>query len=163
MTATTGLAAAAITAAVLAGCSAASTPAGTSASSPAATASASPSATVVALTCKQQSDQWKATNKKVLTRMEHAVAPYASGSVTSAQAHQLSADAQAAENVPPPACVDPKGLFGQALAELVTTGAASGGGGSVSELGAMAPLEGALTDLSQLESELLQTIGSKKL
>jgi hypothetical protein len=120
-------------------------------------------ATAPAATCKQQSDAWRTANKSVLNRFKASVRPFAGGTVTSAQAHALSAGAQAAENAPPPACADPKGLYGQALAQLVTAGSAAGGGGSLSELGALAPMETAETDLSQLTAELYQTIGSGKL
>jgi hypothetical protein len=89
--------------------------------------------------------------------------PFEAGSVTSAQAARLSASAQAAEDVPPPACADPKGLYGEALAQLVTAGSAASGGGSLAELGAVTPLVNALTDLSELQSELLRTLGSGKI
>ena len=112
------------------------------------------------LTCKQQSDRWKARNKVILRKFKNAVVPFSKGTVTSAEAHALSADAQAAEDVPPPACADPKGYYTQALADMVTAGDAASGGGMLSEVGAMTPMENALTALSELTAELHQTIKS---
>jgi hypothetical protein len=109
-----------------------------------------------ALTCKQQSDQWKIRNMAVLRRFKKAIIPFGTGAVTSAQARALSADAQAAEDVPPPACADPKAYYTQALAELVTAGDAASRGGALSELGAVTPMENALTALSELTAELHQ-------
>jgi len=117
----------------------------------------------VPLTCKQQADRWKHRNIAVLRRFKAALGPFTTGTVTSAQAHTLARTAQAAEDVPPPACADPKGYYGRALAELVTAGTAAGGGGSLAELGALVPMENALTALSQLSTELLRTIGGSKL
>jgi hypothetical protein len=141
----------------LAGC-------GQSAAAPAA-APASPAAThaAVPLTCKQKSDQWKHANHGELRRFKAAVSAFSSGTVTSAQAHALSVTAQLTEDNPPPACADPKGYFGRALAELVTAGSATGGGGALSELGALTPMENAETSLSQLSAELHRTIHSSKL
>ena len=117
----------------------------------------------VPLTCKQKSDQWKHANHGELHRFKTAVSAFSSGTVTSAEAHALSKTAQIAENNPPPACADPKGYFGRALAELVTAGSAAGGGGALSELGALTPMENAETSLSQLSAELHRTIHSSKL
>jgi hypothetical protein len=126
---------------------------------PAAAPVATPAASAT-LTCKQQADAWKTTNASALKAFQAALTPFATGTVTSAQAAALAATAQAAENMPPPACADPKGYYGQALAQLVTAGDAAGGGGALSELGALTPMESALADLSQLEAELTRTIGS---
>jgi hypothetical protein len=114
-------------------------------------------------TCKQKADAWKAANAQALASFKAALAPFSSGTVTSAQAHALSATAQAAEDVPPPACADPKGYYGQALAQLVTAGSAAEGGGVLSELGALTPMENAEADISQLDAELTGTIGESKL
>ncbi len=92
----------------------------------------------------------------VLRRFKKAIIPFGTGAVTSAQARALSADAQAAEDVPPPACADPKAYYTQALAELVTAGDAASRGGALSELGAVTPMENALTALSELTAELHQ-------
>jgi hypothetical protein len=49
------------------------------------------------------------------------------------------------------------------MANLSTAGAAASGGGALAELGAMAPMENALTSLTELSAELKQTIGSGKI
>jgi hypothetical protein len=64
---------------------------------------------------------------------------------------------------PLPACADPKGYYTQALANLATAGQTASGGGALSELGALTPMENALTALNELKAELEQAIGSGKL
>lgn len=134
-----------------------------SSTTPPATRAPTTAAAAAPLTCKQKSDQWRQANLRTLRRFKAAVAPFATGTVTSAQARRLSAAAQAAENVPPPACADPKGYYGQAMANLVTAGDAAAGGGALSELGALGPMENADTALNELGAELRQTIGSSRL
>lgn len=124
---------------------------------PAATAAATP------LTCSQQSAAWKAANLATLKRFADAITPFSAGTVTSAQAARLTATAKAAADVPPPPCADPKGYYAAAMASLETAGDAASGGGVLDELGAMTPMENALTALNELETELRQTIGSGKL
>jgi hypothetical protein len=65
--------------------------------------------------------------------------------------------------VPLPSCADPKGYYAQAMANLSTAGAAASGGGALAELGAMAPMENALTSMTELSAEMRQTIGSGKI
>jgi hypothetical protein len=135
---------------------------------PAASPSASPSpsattATAAALTCKQQGAQWKAQHRPVIRRFKRSLTPFQSGSVTSAQANALTSASQAMLAAPLPACADPKGYYTQALANLATAGQAASGGGALSELGALTPMENALTALNELSAELKQTIGSGKI
>lgn len=138
----------------------------TSAAPPAASPSPSPAATTataVALTCKQQGAQWKAGHGAVIRRFERSLTPFQSGSVTSAQAHALTTAAQAMLSAPLPACADPKGYYAQAMANLATAGQAASGGGLLSEVGALTPMENALTALNELSAEMVQTIGSSKI
>jgi hypothetical protein len=128
-----------------------------------ATATPSPSPTVAALTCKQQGAQWKAANQARIRRFKRALVPFESGTVTTVQAHALSSTAQAMTNNPLPVCADPKGYYTQAMANLATAGAAASGGGALSELGALGPMENALTSLTELSAEMKQTIGTGKL
>ena len=61
--------------------------------------------------------------------------------------------------VPPPRRARTRRVdYGVALANLVTAGDAAQGGGALSELGAMGPLENAFTALNELQAELTQTI-----
>lgn len=151
------LAAAAAAALALTACGQAAAPA------PAPSTAAAAARPAPSPSCAQQSATWKTTNAAPIASFKAALGPFTSGTVTSGQARALSAAAQAIENTPPPACADPKGYYGQALAQLVTAGSAASGGGALSELGALAPFENASTDLSQLSAELTQTIGSPKL
>jgi hypothetical protein len=130
---------------------------------PATRAAVSPSATAVALTCKQQGTQWKAANKSAIREFKDTLTPFTKGTVSSAQAKALSSAARAMLDAPLPACADPKGYYGQAMANLVTAGAAASGGGALSELGALAPMENASTLLTELSAELRQTTGSAKI
>ena len=144
----------------LAGCAHAAAP---TALAPAASPSATPAATAATLTCKQQGAQWKATNKATTAAFKAALIPFTKGVVTSAQAKALSSSAQAMIAVPLPSCADPKGYYTTALANLSTAGQAAEGGGALAELGALAPLENALTALTELSAEMKQTIGSGKI
>jgi hypothetical protein len=49
------------------------------------------------------------------------------------------------------------------MANLATAGQAASNGGTLSELGALTPMENALTSLNELSAELKQTIGSSKI
>lgn len=151
------LAAAAAALLALAACGQAAAPAAPAAS-PTAAAAAAPSPS-----CAQQAAAWKTANAAPVARFKAALVPFTTGTVTSAQAQALSATAQAIEATPPPGCADPKGYYGQALAQLVTAGDAASGGGGLAELGALAPFQNADADLSQLSAELTQTIGSPKI
>jgi hypothetical protein len=137
----------------------------TSTGSPAASPSPSPTAatTAAALTCKQEGAQWKAENRRTIREFKHALVPFQNGTVTGAQAHALTAAAQAMLAAPLPGCADPKGYYSQAIANLATAGQAASGGGMLSELGALTPMENALTALNELSAELNQTIGSSKI
>lgn len=131
---------------------------------PAATHSAAAAAAAPAPTCKQQSDAWKTANATTLASFKAALVPFTGrGAVTAAQATALSTAAQAAGNAPPPSCADPKGYYQQAMAQLVTAGTAASGGGALSELGALTPMENAESDITLLDGELLKTIGASKL
>jgi hypothetical protein len=135
-----------------------------SASSNFSTATASSTApTAVALTCKQQGARWKADNRRTIREFEAALVPFQSGSVTSAQAQALTKASQAMLAAALPACADPKGYYTQAMANLATAGQAASNGGTLSELGALTPMENALTSLNELSAELKQTIGSSKI
>jgi hypothetical protein len=133
------------------------------------TSSAAPSAprlattTTAPLTCKQQGAQWKTEHRRTIRTFKDALVPFQSGSVTSAQAHALTAASQAMLVAPLPACADPKGYYTQVMANLATTGQAASGGGTLSEVGALAPMEDALTALNELRAEMKQTIGSGKI
>jgi hypothetical protein len=133
------------------------------AASPSTSSSATPAATVAALTCKQQGVRWKAEHRVVIRRFKRSLTPFESGSVTSAQAEALTKASQAMLAAPLPACADPKGYYTQALANLATAGQTASGGGALSELGALTPMENALTALNELKAELEQAIGSGKL
>jgi hypothetical protein len=143
--------------------------AGCGTSSPAAPARpAQPSATTapvtaVHLTCKQQSDTWKASHKSLFARFQRALKPYSADSVTSSDADALTRVSKDLAAVPPPSCADPKGYWATIFANLETAGQASSGGGMLSELGAMTPLENALTSINEMSAELERTIGSSKL
>lgn len=133
---------------------------------PAASASAHPAATVTAasdLSCKQQGARWKAEHRGTIREFKDALVPFQSGTVTSAQAHALTTASQAMLMAPLPACADPKGYYAQVMASLATAGQAASGGGLLSELGAMTPMENALTALNELSAEIEQTIGSSKI
>jgi hypothetical protein len=131
---------------------------------PAASPSASPAATTAAaLPCKQQGTRWKAEHHRTIREFNAALVPFQSGSVTSAQAQALTEASQAMLAAALPACADPKGYYTQAMANLATAGQAASGGGTLSELGALTPMENALTALNELSAELKQTIGSSKL
>jgi hypothetical protein len=119
-----------------------------------------PAAAPAPLTCEQQAAQWEHANAAVIRRFRAALVPFGGGAVTSAQARALATSAQAAEDVPPPACADPAGYYGQVMANLVTAGTAASGGGALSELGALQPMENASTALSELSAELERTTGS---
>jgi len=137
-----------------------------SATPPAASPSARPVATTaaaIALTCKQQGAQWKAEHRRTILNFKDALVPFESESVTSAQANALTAASQAMLAAPLPACADPKGYYAQAMANLATAGQAASGGGTLSELGALTPMENALTALNEMSAELMQTIGTSKL
>lgn len=136
-----------------------------SATPPAASLSPRPAASsaTAALTCKQQGAQWKAEHRRTIRKFEDALVPFQGGSVTSAQAHALTAAAQAMLAAPLPACADPKGYYTQVMANLATAGQAASGGGMLSELGALTPMENALTALNELSAEITQTIGSSKI
>jgi hypothetical protein len=126
--------------------------------SPAATA-----ATAVALTCKQQGARWKADNRRTIREFEATLVPFQGGSVTGAQAQMLTEASQAMLAAALPACADPKGYYPQAMANLATASQAASGGGTLSELGALTPMENALTALNELSAKLKQTIGSSKI
>jgi hypothetical protein len=66
-------------------------------------------------------------------------------------------------DAPLPTCADPHGYYTQVMANLATAGLAASGGGTLSELGALTPMENAATALTELQSEMLQTVGSGKL
>ena len=136
-----------------------------SATPTAASPSPRPAATTAtaALTCKQQGTQWKAEHRRTIRKFKDALVPFQSGSVTSAQAQALTAASQAMLASPLPECADPKGYYTQAMANLVTAGTAASGGGGLSELGALGPMENALTSLTELSAEMRQTVGSGKL
>lgn len=135
-----------------------------STSSPATTTTTTTAAATAAQTCKQQAAQWKTSNAAHIASFKAALTPFSTGgTVTSAQAKALSSSAQALQDSPIPACSDPKGYYSTAMANLVTAGAAASGGGALSELGALAPMENASTALTELSGELTQTIGSSKL
>lgn len=137
-----------------------------SATPPAASLSPRPAATTAtaaALTCKQQGAQWKAEHRRTIGKFKDALVPFQSGSVTSAQAHALTAASQAMLAVPLPACADPKGYYTQVMANLATAGQAASGGGMLSEVGALTPMENALTALNELSAEIRQTIGTSKI
>jgi hypothetical protein len=112
---------------------------------------------------KQQGAQWKTEHRRTIRTFKDALVPFQSGSVTSAQAHALTAASQAMLVAPLPACADPKGYYTQVMANLATTGQAASGGGTLSEVGALAPMEDALTALNELRAEMKQTIGSGKI
>lgn len=155
------LAAALAAAATLSACgTAASTGATTT---PAARPAAAVTHQAAPLTCKQRSDAWKKASHPRLTRFKRALTPFTAGTVTSRQAHRLTRAARAALDAPPPGCADPKGYYQQALAQIETAASAAEGGGALSELGALTPLESANTDLELLGAELHRTIGSGKL
>jgi hypothetical protein len=138
----------------------------TSAAPPAASPSPSPAgttATAAALTCKQQGAAWKADHPVVIRRFKRSLTPFQSGSVTSAQARALTTAAQAMLGAPLPACADPKGYYAQVMANLATAGQAASGGGLLSEVGALTPMENALTAINELSAEMVQTIGSSKI
>lgn len=138
----------------------------TSSSGSAASLSQSPAATTataVALTCKQQGARWKADHRRTISEFKAALVPFQNGSVTSAQAQALTEASQAMLAAALPACADPKGYYAQAMANLATAGQAASGGGTLSELGALTPMENALTSLNELSAELKQTIGSSKI
>jgi len=136
-----------------------------SATPPAASPSLHPAATAtaVALTCKQQGAQWKAEHRRTIRKFEHVLVPFQSGSVTSAQADALTVASQAMLAAPLPACADPKGYYMQVMANMATAGQAASGGGTLSELGALTPMENALTASNELGAEMEQTIGSSKI
>jgi hypothetical protein len=137
-----------------------------SATPPAASPSLRPAATTAtaaALSCKQQGAQWKAEHRRTIRKFKDALVPFQSGSVTSAQAQALTAASQAMLAAPLPACADPKGYYSQALANLATAGQAASGSGMLSEVGALTPMENALTALNELSAEIKQTIGSSKI
>lgn len=135
-----------------------------SSNSPTATASSTAlSAPAVALTCKQQGARWKADNRRTIREFNAALVPFQSGSVTSAQAQALTEASQAMLAAALPACADPKGYYTQAMANLATAGQAASGGGALSEMGALTPMENALTALNELSAELKHTIGSNKI
>jgi hypothetical protein len=155
------LPAAAVAAVAVGGCGAspapsAGQPAAATVSAPAASPSASP-------TCKQQADAWKAANAGLIKRFERALTPFSSGSVTSTQAHKLAATAKAMDAAAVPACTDPRGYYTQAMANLETAGQAAEGGGALAELGAMTPMENALTALNEFQAELEHNAGLHKL
>ena len=156
--------AAAVAVLALAGCG---TAAHSAAAGPPPQAAASPSPQVAAATpaatCKQQAAQWKAANKATIRKFKNSLTPFASGTVTSAQARALSSAAQAMVAAPLPQCADPKGYYGQAMANLVTAGTAASGGGLLSEVGALGPMENAETLLTELSAELRQSTGLSKL
>lgn len=152
------VAAAVVTLAACGGQSSTAPPAASPSPSPAAT-----TATATALTCKQQGARWKAQHRPVIRRFKRSLTPFQAGSVTSAQANALTSASQAMLVASLPACADPKGYYTQALANLATAGQAASGGGALSELGAMTPMENALTALNELSAELKQTIGSGKI
>jgi hypothetical protein len=142
------------------------------ASAPAARTAATHGATVTpttapsptpTLTCKQQGDQWKTDHAALIRRFERALTPFSNGTVTSAQARDLARTAQEMTDTPLPACADPKGYYTQAMANLSTAGTAAEGGGMLSELGAITPLENADTAIHELEAEMMETMGSSKL
>ena len=151
-----GLAAAAIT-----GCS--SAPAAITPATPQATASASHGPSAAPLSCKQQGDAWKKDHGGLISRFQKTLTPFSSGTVTSAQARALATTAREMADAALPACADPKGYYTQAMAALTTAGEAASGGGALDELGAIAPLENALTALNELQAEMVQTIGSSRL
>jgi hypothetical protein len=66
-------------------------------------------------------------------------------------------------DAPLPTCADPYGYYTQVTVNLATAGLAASGGGTLSELGALNPLENAATASTELQSERLQTVGSGKL
>jgi len=137
-----------------------------SSSGSAASLSESPAATTapaVALTCKQQGARWKADSRRTIGEFEAALVPFQSGSVTSAQAQALTEASQAMLAAALPACADPKGYYAQAMANLATAGQAASSGGTLSELGALTPMENALTALNELSAELNHTIESSKI
>jgi hypothetical protein len=135
----------------------------TPAASPSPRPAATTATTAVALTCKQQGAQWKAEHRRTIRKFKDALVPFQSGSVTSAQAHALTAASQAMLAAQLPACADPKGYYTQVMANLATAGQAASGGGMLSEVGALTPMENALTALNELSAEIKQTIGSSKI
>lgn len=154
------LAASAAAVLALAACGHASAP------PPAASPSQRPAATTAtaaALTCTQQGARWKAAHDRTIRRFKDALVPFQSGSVTSAQAQALTAASQAMLAAALPACADPKGYYTQAMANLATAGQAASGGGTLSEVGALTPMENALTALNEMSAELRQTIDTSKI
>jgi hypothetical protein len=111
-------------------------------------------------TCKQQADAWKKTNAGLIRRFEHALTPFSARTVTT---NRLASTAKAMEVAAVPVCTDPHGYYVQAMANLETAGESASGGGALAELGAMTPLENALTALNEFQAELEANAGLHKL
>lgn len=130
-------------------------------------ASAAPGASAVATTvpasCAASYAAWKtgtaAANRQFSAAMTAFSDAAGKDAITAAQARALIRTSKAAEKTPPPACADPAGYWGVMMANLITAGTAAEGGGPGAALGAITPMQNAVTAVTELQAELSRTAG----